>query len=136
MRATIPISTLLCGSLLCFNTIADTPSFVAGDDSLATKLCVSAVTDNLKATKSQIKRLYRDISAQSQVQTHLAIQNISCNDATLVEFTAQYDANDTFRYLNNKARSKYRIDDVDIIDLTHASDRASDRGVTIVVTAN
>ncbi|WNC71944.1 hypothetical protein RGQ13_17775 [Thalassotalea psychrophila] len=96
-------------------------TFKAGDDSLATKLCLAAVSNDLQKTKRYISRLalMTGINTGMYGRTNFASDDIRCNDTDLVKFTAQYNAKDTFEFINKRAMKKYRLntDEVKVIDL-------------------
>ncbi|NMP16036.1 DUF3718 domain-containing protein [Thalassotalea sp. Y01] len=129
----LTIGSLLTTSLFCLNSMAANVTFVAKDNSIATKLCVHAVNNDVSAMKTYLRRnaanSVRDLSGQAR----MAASQIKCNNTNLVEFTAQYGADNTFNYLNRRARSKYRIDNnVEIIDLS----KTLAPNTVIVVSAN
>lgn len=96
-------------------------TFEAGDNTTATKLCVAAVSNDLPNTKLYISRLalLAGVNAGMYAKTKFATDDILCNDTNLVQFTAQYNATDTFEFINKRAEKKYRLstDEVKVIDL-------------------
>ncbi|QBY04037.1 DUF3718 domain-containing protein [Thalassotalea sp. HSM 43] len=129
----LTLGSLLTTSLFCLNSMAANVTFVAKDNSIATKLCVHAVSNNLSATKTYLRRVAGNVVRDQGAQVHLATEQIKCNNTNLVEFTAQYGADNTFNYLNRRASSKYRIDNnVEIIDLS----KTLAPNTVIVVSAN
>ncbi|WNC68936.1 hypothetical protein RI845_01985 [Thalassotalea nanhaiensis] len=108
--------------LLTFKAYANQNiTFEAGDNTIATKLCVAAVSNDLKKTKLYISRLgmMAGIHTGMYGRTSFASDDILCNDTDLVKFTAQYNAKDTFEFINKRALKKYRLDaeEIKIIDL-------------------
>ncbi|WP_068545266.1 DUF3718 domain-containing protein [Thalassotalea crassostreae] len=108
--------------------------FIAKDDSQATKLCVATGNNDLSQVKKSIKKLYL-VSTESNKRARVATLSIQCNDLNLVEFAANFDANDTFDYFNKKAPKHMRLpsDEISIEDINA---RAKAPIQTIIVSAN
>ena len=106
-------------ALLSFKAYANNVTFKAGDNSTVTKLCIAAGSNNLHATKKYIKSLSWQQTGMHQ-KTNSVLGEVSCNKTNLIEFTAQYNADETYNFLNEKAMKKYKLtdDEVKIIDLT------------------
>ncbi|MDG1733686.1 MAG: DUF3718 domain-containing protein [Thalassotalea sp.] len=136
MKRSLTITSTLI-ALLSLPVLADeqhTYTFSAGDNSLATELCLAAVTNDLAATKKKIRSIGLLDGVSSTQRVKNATRNISCNDMNLMTFTAEYGASDTFEYLNKRGVKMYRIDtdEVRIIDLARQK-RAALGGHTLVI---
>ena len=86
--------------LFCsINTYATEYQFVAGDRSLETKMCIAAVTNNVK----KLKRLIA-------FETYYGVKDIAravfCNDLIIANFAYEYQANDTLAYLDRYTPKK------------------------------
>ena len=84
-------------------------TFQAGDNSLATKICVAAAQNDLKSTKKQIDLILPGTNISKNGKTKLMTRNNRCNGMNIVAFTAKYQANDTFEYLNKRSVKKYQM---------------------------
>ncbi len=132
---------MLTGFICIINTSAFAAEsniiFKAADNQPATKLCFAAVTDNLSKTKQLMGRVAKLHGITSNItmgnQVRLATKTISCNDMNLVDFTAKYNAQSTFDFINARAPLGYRIDvdQVKIIDLAQAN-----KEMIIMLTSN
>ncbi|WNC71945.1 DUF3718 domain-containing protein [Thalassotalea psychrophila] len=109
--------------LLSFKAYANNVTFEAGDNSTATKLCIAAGSNNLHATQKYIKSLSWQQTGMYQ-KTNSVLAEVSCNKINLIEFTAQYDADKTYNFLNDKAMNKYKLtdDQMKIIDIAKVND--------------
>ncbi len=125
---------VLATSFITPNAISADYQFIAGDKSVTTKLCVAAVSNNLMATK----RYIRGIGVQSfdqSAQVKLALNAVTCNGQNMLEFTANYNADKTFNYLNKRASKKHRIHDKDVRIIDIAKQSKSDEVIVLVVTS-
>lgn len=115
---------------------AASTTFVAGDDTLATKLCIAAVSNDVQKTKSHINRLalMAGINTGMYSKTKFATDDIRCNNTNLVNFTAQYNAKDTFEYFNKRAEKKYRLntDEIKVIDLARQNALPSQPQIIVI----
>lgn len=104
--------------LTSFKAYANNVTFKAGDDSTATKLCIAAGSNNLRAMQKHIKSLSWRQTGMHQ-KTNSVLAEVSCNKTNLIKFTAQYDADETYNFLNDKAKNKYKLtdDEIKIIDV-------------------
>jgi hypothetical protein len=97
--ALIIIPTCLGSSLMA----AETNKFIAGDNSIGTKLCIHAAENNLKAYKRTIKILVTNSSSATNRKVSNAI---TCNNMSIVSFARKFGADLTtkhmHRYLINK----------------------------------
>ena len=109
--------------LLSFKAYANNVTFEAGDDSTATKLCIAAGSNNLHATQKYIKSLSWQQTGMYQ-KTNSVLAEVSCNKSNLMEFTAQYNADKTYNFLNDKAKNKYKLttEEIKIIDIAKVKD--------------
>ncbi len=83
-------------------------SFIADDDSLETQICVAAASNDLFALKEAISKISTKAKSMKG-KIRQVILKISCNNMDLVNFTAIYQAVDTFGYFNKKAPKKMRL---------------------------
>ncbi|TKB47702.1 DUF3718 domain-containing protein [Thalassotalea mangrovi] len=86
--------------------------FVAADNSVATKTCVAAASDNLSDLKKAVRRSFDG-------NTKLMSLSIACNDQDINSFAHTYGAVDTGEYLNRRVPKAFKVeDDVQIIDIS------------------
>ncbi|TRX55193.1 DUF3718 domain-containing protein [Thalassomonas sp. M1454] len=139
MKRSITITSSLIAllSFPAFTAGQHTYKFEAGDSSLATELCVAAVSNDLVTTKRKIRSIGLMDSVSSMSKVKHATLKISCNNMNMTAFTAKYGASDTFDYLNRKGASQYRINEqeVKIIDLARQQ-RAALGGETLIIVSS
>jgi hypothetical protein len=85
------------------STYATEYEFVAMDSSKETKLCVAAVTNDMKKLRRLISHNYgmRDIGST-------VAKTVLCNDVIIANFAYEYQANDTVDYLDRYTPRKYK----------------------------
>ncbi|MFT7201038.1 MAG: hypothetical protein ACI9UD_002704 [Glaciecola sp.] len=85
------------------STYATEYEFVAMDSSKETKLCVAAVTNDMKKLRRLISHNYgmRDIG-------RTVAKTVLCNDVIIANFAYEYQANDTVDYLDRYTPRKYK----------------------------
>lgn len=95
--------------------------FVAGDNTIETKFCISLAENNLVRTKSMLNHMLSS-TIPTTGKAKYASRAITCNNLDIVHFTAQYHSGKTFNYINRHAISKYKLteDQVEIIDLARS----------------
>ncbi|MDG1732620.1 MAG: hypothetical protein P8H39_06545 [Thalassotalea sp.] len=93
-------------------------TFQAGDNSLATKICVAAAQNDLSTTMKRIDLVLPGSKVSDNKKAKLVTRNNRCNGMNIVAFTAKYQANDTFDYLNKRSVKKYQMN-TQITDLAH-----------------
>ncbi|WOH36868.1 DUF3718 domain-containing protein [Thalassotalea fonticola] len=120
-------------TLFSVKSYADNVTFIAGDNSTATMLCVAAVSNDLVKTEKYIKRLSWQQTGMRQ-KTNFVLGDVSCNDANLIKFTAQYNADKTYDFLNNNAMNKYKLsdDEIKIIDLARVNSNNSAPQIIVI----
>lgn len=102
--------------------------FVAADNTPETKLCVSAVNNDLDTMKGRLFRMGMGDAVRKN------INRITCNDMSVAKFAHKYQAQDTFVYLNNRsAYSNKAKPSVTINDLAHTE--TSGQPVVVYVSA-
>lgn len=94
------------------STYAVEYQFVAADRSLETKICIAAVTND-------IKKLKRLISFETHSGAKDIARSILCNDIIIANFAYEYQASDTVAYLDRytsredkKMRTRITIKDI------------------------
>jgi len=103
--------------------------FVAGNDSMETKLCIAAAENNLK----KYKKTARAFSLNKSV--HQVVANkLSCNDQNLASFAWKYGAADTAGFIGRYTESGVIIRR-EISDASKSTNSALD-DQTIYVTVN
>lgn len=105
-------------TLFSVKSYADNITFIAGDNSKATKLCVAAVSNDVLKTEKYVKSLSWQQTGMRK-KTNFVLGDVSCNDTDLIKFTAQYNADETYHFFNDKAMTRYKLtdDEMKIIDL-------------------
>lgn len=80
--------------------------FVGTDNTLETKLCLTAVSDQVRQFKRQI--------ADTGLRRSRIAKGLKCNDVNVTVFAYQYGANTTGDFLNryNKVLGKTSIQDI------------------------
>jgi len=95
----VAIVILFCSS----NVNATNYKFVAVDNSSSTKLCMAAVTNNMKSLRYQIRHI-----RQPHQQIRDIANTVQCNNQIIANIAKTYNALDTFAYLNRFTASKYK----------------------------
>ena len=102
--------------------------FVAADNSPETKLCVSAVNNDLDSVKGRLFRMGMGEAVRRN------INRITCNDMSVAKFAHKYRAEDTFVYLNNRSALGNRAKpSVTINDI--ASTESTDKPIIVYVSS-
>lgn len=85
------------------STYATEYEFVAMDGSKETKMCVAAVTNDMKKLRRLISHNYgiRDVG-------RTVAKTVFCNDVIIANFAYEYQANDTVDYLDRYTPRKYK----------------------------
>ncbi|WP_286264558.1 DUF3718 domain-containing protein [Thalassotalea atypica] len=76
--------------------------FIGTDNSLATKMCVSAGSNDSRKLKSTIRR-------NKSANQYQVVNNFTCNGLSMAKFAYKYEANDTYEYLNKYSNIKNRV---------------------------
>ncbi|MBV1911670.1 MAG: DUF3718 domain-containing protein [Kangiellaceae bacterium] len=69
--------------------------FIAGDDSVETRLCIAAAENKVM----KFKNTARLVSSSKSINRKIA-RKLKCNDQTIADFAYQYDAYRTVKYLD------------------------------------
>ena len=119
------IATLVLTNIALFATAQDSTKYVfkGTDNSLDTRLCVAAGSNNLRSLK---KASRRDVYGIKDITRHL-----KCNDLDITNFAATYDAYDTTSYLSKMAPKKYKVD-LDQVQITDLARNSSPQKIKII----
>ena len=79
---------------------ANNYQFVAADNSIETKICVAAVTNNKQALKRKIR--------MSGIRVRSIARSLMCNDQIVANFAYMYNASETFAYLDRYTPKKFK----------------------------
>ncbi|MEW6998754.1 DUF3718 domain-containing protein [Colwelliaceae bacterium BS250] len=111
------IATLVLTNIALFATAQDSIKYVfkGADNSLDTRMCVAAASNNLRRLKGAVR--------MDGYGIRYITRFLICNDQDITNFAAKYGTYNTTKYLNRYAPKKYKInsDEVEIIDLVHQS---------------
>ena len=99
---TSKLFTLLLALTFSFNVAAKSPVFDTEGASRAEYTCIAAATNDVSKLKALMK-----LEAYGQKNI---VDNLHCNDLSITEFAAKYQAYDSIEYLNKYADSKQYID--------------------------
>ncbi|SET17682.1 DUF3718 domain-containing protein [Thalassotalea agarivorans] len=113
---TIKLLTLAM-AVLALPAIATQYKFVAMDASSATKICIHA-------GENQVFKLKRAIRYYERGMHQYVANEIVCNELPIAQFSAQYGAAKTTKFLNQYAKSKNKgsVPTVEITDLAKHDD--------------
>lgn len=106
----ILISSAFALSSLSFYRQAQSFEFVAMDNSISTKMCIDAASNNKRALKHKMNLVIKQQSIRYRTFTRV----VKCNDQHIALFALTYGANKTFSFLNAHSKEKF---DVGITDL-------------------
>lgn len=95
-----------------FVATAEQYRFVALDNSIATKMCITSAVNDLKALKKATNRYERG-------DRNLLANAYVCNDMSIAQFSYKYGANNTAKFLDkySKRHNKIPKTSVEIRDL-------------------
>jgi hypothetical protein len=107
---------IITASIFMMNkTYAVQYKFVAMDNSIDTKICVLAGSNEVKALKKVLIRLSR-VSAGGVLRGKRYIVNgIHCNEQILANFSKKYQANLTYSYLKKYTDKRYLNQETEVI---------------------
>jgi hypothetical protein len=77
------------------------------DSSKETKMCVAAVTNDMKKLKRLISHNYRMRDVAKTVAKAVS-KTVFCNDVIIANFAYEYQANDTVDYLDQYTPRRYK----------------------------
>jgi len=127
MKTLLLTSTLIATSLgFSAPSQAGNVHFVATDSRVETQVCLHTAANNVKALKTAIKK-------QNDVTSSHLINNLQCNDMSLVKFAYKYQADATFNYLNRRMDRSNKLTPTVSIKDVYANNQAPAK--TIYVTA-
>lgn len=131
------ILTALSIVLFCFsiNTFAAEYEFIADDNKTETKICIAAATDNSAVMKSKLRKLSQRGTALS---FRSFVNTIQCNDQFIANFALNYNAENTFEYLDKFTNkwNKKRQSTVTIQDIAHKHALDTDDTIIVFVRSN
>lgn len=106
----------LLAILLAFNVSATKYKFVGTNNSLDTRICVSAGNNNLY----KLKKLIR----VSREGAPMIANTLLCNNLIIAHFSHKYGADETFKFLNRRTENKDKIrkNTVTIRDIARVND--------------
>ncbi len=108
-------------------SVASETNFIAKDNTIETRLCIAAASDDSSTLKSLIRHSYKR-------HTREIANNFNCNGVSLARFAYDFDAKNTFEYLNRYSHSSNRVKQSVIIkDL--AANKTKKMPKTVVVSA-
>jgi len=109
---TLKLISVIVAAGFTMSSNANHYQFVAGDNSIETKICVAAVTNDKHALKRKIRR--------SGDHVRSIARNLMCNDQIIANFAYMYNASETFAYLDRYTPKKYKTNrpSVTIQDIT------------------
>lgn len=120
--------------LLPLNANATKYKFIASDNSIETKVCVLAGSNNKSGL---IKALRQSANNSVVINKRSFANNVNCNDMVMAHFAHKYEALDTFGYLNILTNGKNRITptSVEIKDIAAISNRKNEKIKVIYVSS-
>lgn len=126
---------LLTSALLISSTAsAGNHTFVAGDASVETKLCLAAVNNNLAKYRKQVKSFAKDTKITA-LKHRVVANNLKCNDEKVAIFANNYGADKTSEFIIRHMRKSVSVSrEVAVIDRLESNEL--DKSNVIVVTAN
>lgn len=108
--------------------------FVAGDASDETKLCISAVSNNVSKYRKQVSDFAKDTKVV--VRKHrLIANNLECNDMNIARFAHNYGADKTADFISRYVRKSVSISR-ETASIEAPESKSSDKPTVIVVSAN
>ena len=108
-------------------SVASETNFIANDNTIETRLCIAAATDDSSTLKSLIRRTYKR-------HTREVANNFNCNGVSMARFAYDFNAKNTFEYLNRYSHASNRVKQSVIIkDLAANKTKAMPK--TVVVSA-
>lgn len=110
------------------HVVAQDYIFKGTDNSIETKLCVSAGQNNNGKLISTIRK----VDSRS---SYRVVNNIECNGMSLAKFAYTYNAKDTFKYLNKRSFMKNKVNtSVTIQDVAanKIKNNVNDEGPTVI----
>ncbi|WDE13473.1 DUF3718 domain-containing protein [Thalassomonas haliotis] len=101
-----PVITVLltAAAAFAFSANAATYKFVAANNLPGTKLCISAVKNDLIG--------YKDMAKRYHVRHKYIANNVTCNGEEIASFAAAYGATRTAEYINRFHKGKVSIIDI------------------------
>jgi len=115
---TLKLTSVVVMILFSYQVNAANYKFVAMDNSISTKMCVLAGSND----KTQLKKTMR----LSGHNNRFIANNIKCNDMIMVQFANHYGAANTTKHLNRYTRFINRVPEtsVTIRDIAAVNDEA------------
>ena len=89
---------LIVASSFAFSASASEYNFVAADNTIGTKLCMSAVENNVKHLRKYANKLERNTKVVNQ-KIRIVARNQNCNGENIVHFASKYGAKDTTKLM-------------------------------------
>jgi hypothetical protein len=109
--------------------------FVAADNSIDTKICLAAVTNDMNKLRLNIMR-----SSASARGVHSGARTVArtlmCNDQIVANFAYQYHASKTFEYLDLYTPKKYKGKRPDVTIQDIIASNANQEETTVVLVAS
>lgn len=109
----IIFASTLALSSVSVNSQAQEYKFVATDNSMSTKMCIDAATNNKRALKHKMSQAGKQHSINYRTFTRI----VKCNDQHIALFALTYGADNTFNFLNSHSKDKIDVN-VGITDIT------------------
>jgi hypothetical protein len=108
--------------------------FVAADNSIDTKICLAAVTNDIKELRLNI------MSSAGTRGVHTGARKVArtlmCNDQIVANFAYQYHASKTFEYLDRYTPKKYKGKRPDVTIQDIIASNANQEETTVVLVAS
>ena len=96
---TLKTSIVVIAATLSFSAVAN-PSFVAGDQTAETKMCLAAVTNDLHDYKKYVENF--SFEKVTNTRDHRLFANkLECNGQNVVKFARTYGAEKTANFINS-----------------------------------
>jgi len=107
---------VITASIFMMNkTYAVQYKFVAMDNSIDTKICVLAGSNEVKALKKVLIRHSRVSAGGVSIGKRYIVNGIHCNDQILANFSKKYQANLTYNYLKKYTDKRYLNQETKVI---------------------
>ena len=132
LNLTLTLTLAVVIVLLSFNANATKYKFIATDNSIETKICVFAGSNDQSGLKNALRQSAR---SSAFVNNRYSVNTIVCNDMVMAHFAHKYDALDTFAYLNRltKVKDKILTTSVEIKDIAAVLNRRNEETKIIYV---
>ena len=119
------------------STNASEYQFIAVDNSVDTKMCLAAVTNNKKALKRLMYKTHFEVPKFNRIHygVRIVARKLLCNDLIIANFAYKYQAADTLAYLDRytSRKDKKKRPTVTIRDIAA---QGNDKPTVVLIASN